>query len=253
MMARDVYSATFFGPKLMDVDSILKQFEGAKDVVSTWFSVITRGSRAFERIDLEKSSVLFYSLKFMLYVALVDLLFHLPFAVATGGTGKAVSIESLLLLETYLEFLILGFAIYGAMRLVGGKGSLQASIAAYCFLTAYLPIISFLMMPMRALIFPTMELHPDLPTAVQSVPQLSQLSAWKATGFWLSFVLTTLVFVILFVAIFRTFRTIHKLSNARALLGLLLGLVSAAAILALFVEPFLTSIFQSPATSSNPR
>src|SRR5215472_1090823 len=248
MMARDVYSATFFGSKPMDVDSILKQFEGAKDVVSTWFSVITRGSRAFEQIDLEKSSVLFYSLKFMLYAALVDLLFHLPFAVATGGTGKAVSIESLLLLETYLEFLILGFAIYGAMRLVGGKGSLQASIAAYCFLTAYLPIISFLMMPMRALIFPTMERHPDLPDVLQSVgPQLCQLSVWKATGFWLSFVLTTLVFVIFFVVIFRTLRTIHKLTNARALLGFLVGLISAAAILALFVEPFLTSIFQAPA------
>jgi len=253
MMARDVYSATFFGPKLMDVDSILKQFEGAKDVVSTWFSVITRGSRAFERIDLEKSSVLFYSLKFMLYVALVDLLFHLPFAVATGGTGKAVSIESLLLLETYLEFLILGFAIYGAMRLVGGKGSLQASIAAYCLLTAYLPIISVLMMPMRALIFPSMELHPDLPTVIkQAGPQLSHLSAWEATGFWLSFLLSTLVFVIFFVAIFRTFRLLHKLSNARALLGFLLGLISASAILALIVEPFLTSIFQSPAPSSNP-
>src|SRR5262249_45266520 len=67
----------------------------------------------------------------MLYVAFVDLLFHLPLAAAARGTGKAVSIQSLLLLETYLEFLILGFALYGAMRLVGGKGSVQASIAAY--------------------------------------------------------------------------------------------------------------------------
>lgn len=237
----------------MDFESILKQFEGAKDVVRTWFSVITRGSNAFQRIDLENSSVLFYALKFMLYMALVDLLFHLPLAATAGGTGKAVGIQSLLLLETYLEYLILGFAMYGAMRLVGGKGSLQASIAAYCFLTAYLPIISVLMMPMRALIFPSMAQHPNLPTVLQQAcPKLAHLSAWEATGFWLSFVLTTLVFVIFFVAIFRTFRMLHKLSSARALLGFLLGLISAAAILALFVEPFLTSIFQLPAASSNP-
>ena len=51
----------------MDVESILKQFEGAKDVVRTWFTVITSGSQAFQRIDL----------------------------------------------ETYLEYLILGFALYG--------------------------------------------------------------------------------------------------------------------------------------------
>jgi len=182
----------------------------------------------------------------MLYVALVDLLFHLPLAAATRGTGKAVIIEPLLLLETYLEYLVLGFALHGAMRLFGGKGSLQASTAAYCFLTAYLPIISVLMMPMRALIFPGMERHPNLPTLIQqSGPKLVHLSAWEATGFWLSFVLTTLVFVIFFVAIFRTFRTLHKLSNARAVVGFLLGLISAAAILALFVEPFLTSIYQN--------
>jgi hypothetical protein len=229
----------------MGVDSIFKWFDGAKDVVRTWFSVITRGSQAFQRIDLENSSVLFYSLKFMLYVAFVDLVLHLPLAAVTRGTGKAVSIESLLLLETYLEYLILGFALYGAMRVVGGKGSLQASIAAYCFLTAYLPIVSVLMMPTRALIFPRMEQHPDLPTVIeQSRPKLAQLSAWEATGFWLSFVLTTLVFVIFFVAIFQTFRMLHNLSNTRAIVGFLLGLISAAAVLALFVEPFLTSIFQ---------
>lgn len=166
----------------MRIDSIFKQFEGAKDVVITWFSVLTRGPNAFQQIDLENSSVLFYSLRFMLYMAVVDLLFHVPFVAATSGTGKAVSIESLLLFETYLEYLILGFVLYGAMRLLGGKGSLQASIAAYCFLTVYLPFISVMMMPMRALIFPSMEQHPDFPTAIRSVPKLSQLSAWEATA-----------------------------------------------------------------------
>lgn len=229
----------------MDVESVLKQFDRAKDVIITWFSVLTRGPDAFQRIDLENSSVLFYSLQFMLYMAVVDLLVHLPFAAATGGSKGAVRIESLLLLETYLEFLITGFVLYGAMKLLGGKGSLQASIAAYCFLTAYLPIISVLMMPMRALIFPSMQQHPDLPAAIRSVPRLSQLSAWQAIGFWLSFVLTTAVFVIFFMAVFRTFRTLHALSRARAVLAFLLGLITAAAILAFFIEPFLTSIFQS--------
>ena len=228
----------------MGIDSIFKQFEGAKDVVNTWFSVLTRGPSAFQRIDLENSSVLFFSLKFMLYMAIVDLLFHLPFAVATGGTAKAVSIESLLLLETYLEYLIVGFVLYGAMRLLRGKGSLQASIAAYCFLTAYLPFIAVLMMPARALIFPGIRQHPDLPTLIQSsLPKLFQLSVWQATGFWLSFVLTTVVFVIFFAAVFRTFRMLHQVSNARAVAAFLLGLISAVAILSFFVEPFLTSIF----------
>lgn len=226
----------------MGIDSIFKRFEGAKNVVITWFSILTRGPHAFQRIDLENSSVLFYSLQFMLYMAVVDLLLHLPFVAATGGTRKAVSSESLLLLETYLEYLIVGFVLYGAMRLLGGRGSLQASIAAYCFLTAYLPFIAVLMMPARALILPSMEQHPDLPTVIwSSLPKLSQLSMWEATGFWLSFVLTTVVFVIFFVAVFRTFRMLHQLSNARAVVAFLLGLISAAAILSLFVEPFLKS------------
>jgi hypothetical protein len=174
----------------------------------------------------------------------VDLLLQIPSAAAKGGIKNALIIEPLLLVETYLEYLATGFILYGSMKLLGGKGSLQACIAAYCFLTAYLPIVSVLMLPMKTFILPGIARGDQIPQIVRSTSaKLSQLSSWERSGFLLSFLLTTVVFVVFFAAVFRTFRMLHELSEARAAFAL--GLVCSAVILTFFLEPFLTTIFQA--------
>src|SRR6266567_9084130 len=90
----------------MDIAEILKNFLNAKQVIITWFSVLTRGADAFERIELETSSTLFYALTFMLYMAFVDVLLHIPLAAKSGTV--VLTVESVLLLETYIEYLATG-------------------------------------------------------------------------------------------------------------------------------------------------
>jgi hypothetical protein len=169
----------------------------------------------------------------MLYMAFVDVLLHIPLA-AKSGTKAVLTVESVLLLETYIEYLATGFILYGSMRLFGGKGDLQPCIAAYCLLTAYLPIVSVLMTPMRALIFPALTQGTDVQQISESV---RGLSASARFGFLLSFLLTTVVFVVFLTAVFRTFRKLHKLNGAQAGMALVAGLVCSAVVLVFIVKP----------------
>ena len=225
----------------MDISDTVKKFDQAKEVIITWFSVLTRGPNAFEQIDLEKSSTLFYALRFMLYMGFVDLLLHIP-TVAQFGV-KNVFIEPVWVLETYLEYLVTGFVLYGSMKLFGGKGTLQACTAAYGFLTAYFPIIGVLMLPAHKLIVPNLADDVQVPAVIQKVhDQLSRLSVWEIVGLCLSFLLSTVVFVMFFVSVFRVFRRLHKLNMAPALLAFVLGLVGSVVVLMFFLEPLLSAV-----------
>src|SRR5258708_16606145 len=101
----------------MDISDTVKKFDQAKEVIITWFSVLTRGPNAFEQIDLEKSSTLFYALRFMLYMGFVDLLLHIP-TVARFAV-KNVFIEPVCVLAPYLEHLVPAFALHRSMHLFG--------------------------------------------------------------------------------------------------------------------------------------
>ncbi len=106
----------------MDINAI---FETFKDIISTWFSVITRGRKAFEKLDLEKSSTLIYALKFMFLMAFVGLIIDLPLAAKIGSTLKVMAIPPLLVAEAYIEYLAIALILHGSMKLVGGKGVYQ--------------------------------------------------------------------------------------------------------------------------------
>jgi len=225
----------------MDISDTVKKFDQAKEVIITWFSVLTRGPNAFEQMDLEKSSTLFYALRFMLYMSFVDVLLHLPVIAQFGA--KNIFIEPVWILETYLEYFVTGFLLYGSMKLFGGKGTLQACTAAYCFLTAYLPIIGVLMLPTHRLIISNMA--DDVPAPVVSkkiYDQLSQLSVWEVVGVCLSFLLSTVVFALFFVSVFRAFRRLHRLNKFPALLAFVLGLFGSVVVLIFFLAPLLSAV-----------
>lgn len=239
----------------MDVNaSIDTIFEKFKDIILTWFSVLTRGRKAFEKLDLEKSSTLIYALKFMFLMVFVDLIVNLPLAARIGGsTLIVVAIPSFLVAEAYIEYLTIAFVLHGSMKLVGGKGRLQSCIAAYCFLTAYLPLIGVLMLPERMITVPAMLDSSNYIAAVyQSRDRWNQLSTWDRSGVALSFLLATAVFVMFFTAVFRIFRALHRLSWARAMLAFVGGLVASAVIMSMFLEPPLSTLFRALARPSAP-
>jgi len=226
----------------MDINAI---FETFKDIISTWFSVITRGRKAFEKLDLEKSSTLIYALKFMFLMAFVGLIIDLPLAAKIGSTLKVMAIPPLLVAEAYIEYLAIALILHGSMKLVGGKGGLQSCVAAYCFLTAYLPLIGFLMLPTRMITLPAMlESSNYIDAVYQTRDRWDKLSTWDHFSFALSFLLATVVFVLFFAAVFRQFRALHQLRKPRAVFAFIGGLVASAVILSMFLEPPLSVLLR---------
>src|SRR5262252_9600030 len=110
----------------MNASWVLKEVDQARGVVITWFSVLTRGPHAFEQIDLERPSTLFYALKFALCMTLANFLVSMP-ALPKLDLKNVALIEPFWMSETFVEYLAFGPIFYGCMKLFGGKGSLQAS------------------------------------------------------------------------------------------------------------------------------
>jgi len=236
----------------MDVNTFIGIFDKLKDIILTWFSVITRRRKAFENLDLEKDSTLIYALKFMFVMALVDIIINIPLAARIGdSTLKVMAIPPVLVAEAYIEYLTVGLILHGSMKLVGGKGLLQPAIAAYCFLTAYLPINGVLLLPTRMIIIPAMlETSNTIDAGRKAADHFRELSTFERVGFILSFLLVTIVFVLFFTAIFQVFRALHRLSRPRAVLAFVGGLVASAVIVSMFLEPPLSALFRALAHSS---
>jgi hypothetical protein len=239
----------------IDLNAIGKWIaQNSKDISATWFSVLTRGSQAFGSIDLEKNSTLLYALKFMLCMAFADLLLHIPLAAKIGINVASGFFVVLFVAEGYLEYLATALILHGSMKLLGGKGKLQACIAAYCFLTAYMPIIGVLMLPTQMLVVPAVARSSNYIEIVNQLSaQLNQFSPWERATFLLSFLLTTIVFVLFFTSVFRQFRALHKLGKARAVFAFIGGLVSSAVFMVAFLHPLLATIYEGFAQHATAR
>jgi hypothetical protein len=225
------------------IETIFLRF---KDIIVTWFSVLTRGRKAIEEFDLEKSSTLIYALKFMFLMAFVDLIVNFPLAAKIGGsTLTVVAIPPFIVAEYYIEYLTIAFVLHGSMKLVGGKGGLQSCIAAFCFLTAYLPLMGVLMLPERMITVPAILESPNYIAAVYKARhKWDQLSTWDRSSVALSFLLATAVLVLFFTAVFQQFRALHQLNKPRAVFAFIGGLVGSAVIMAMFLEPPLSALFR---------
>jgi hypothetical protein len=217
-----------------------------RNIALTWLSVLARERGAFENLESGGSSTLLYALKFMLYMAVADLLLHIPLAAKLGmNVGNGFFIVGSIA-ETYIEYLTFALILYGFMKLFGGKGKAQPCIAAYCFLTAYLPLVGVLMLPIQMLVVPARMQSSNYPQAVRQLSgQWYQLSTWDRSSLWLSLLLTTLVFVLFFADIFRHFRALHQLGRPRAIFAFLGALASYVVILAMFLDRLIGTIFQA--------
>jgi hypothetical protein len=221
-------------------------FEKAKEIIVTWFSVLTRGPNAFAKIDLEANSTLVYSLKFLFFMAFVDVAVDFPLSAKIGSSFlKELAIPPVLYVEAFVEYLMTGLILYGSMKLVGGKGRLQPCTVVYCFLTAYMPIVSVLWLPVRIIVTPAMVKSLSYPNTVDdTLGPVLQLSAWNLLGIVLSFSLSTVVYVLFFRAVFQNFRILHQLNKGRARLGFIGGLAGVVIFLTEFLKPSISMILR---------
>lgn len=125
------------------------------------------------------------------------------------------------------------------MKVWRGKGTVQASTAAYCFLTAYLPIIAVLMLPAQMFVVPAMS-NKDVISVLME--RLLRLSAWELSDLLLSWLLSTIVFILFFTAVLRALRMLHKLSWPRSAAAFVMGSLGSVIFLAAYMEKFESAI-----------
>ena len=224
----------------LDINRVGKAvFDELKDVIVTWFSVLSGGPKALESVDLGANSTLLFALRFLFYIGLVDLVVEIPFEAANGVRYTDELYVGLSVAGIYFTYLSLALILHGALRLFGGRGRLQESVAAFCLLTAYLPVAAALRMPTVPVLAGAVEAGTNFPDVMaRGTAALSHLSRWNLTVFLLSTFLSTGVTVVFLVAVFRCFRRLHALSRFRALAGYTTGLLLASAFWIVFLLPF---------------
>jgi hypothetical protein len=216
----------------------------------TWLSLITRRHLALDPLDLHKREVLWRALRFLLYMVVAGELLRLPAAAREGQQywqpGYLVTYAA----SNYVEWLAAAVLLHFAMRLAGGTAPVQASVAAACFLSAFLPVIGLSQIPVWGLNISVMQGTPDLTwTPAQAFAQLEAFTAglgiFGSVRVVVSFVAATVLWGLLLTAMAQALRTLHRLGWARALLAFAGGWLAYLAFLVFFYAPLIGMVFQA--------
>jgi hypothetical protein len=137
----------------LEIGTVTKTvFDETKDVIITWFGVLSQGEPAFASLDLATNSALLFALRFLFYISLADFAVSIPSSAANGVQNENRMFIGVSIASIYVEYLAFSLIIYGTMKLLGGKAPVQACIAGYCFLTADLPVAAVLRLPLVPII-----------------------------------------------------------------------------------------------------
>lgn len=231
----------------MEVTAIAKTiFQENKDVLTTWFSVLTRGPKSLQATHLDRNSTLLYGLRFMFYMAVVELVLTIPFAKGMESKTGNMFLVGAALAESLIEYLAAALILHGAMKAFGGKGRAQACIAGFCFFTAYMPVIAVLMLPWNRVYAPVMAKSADYPQIIgQLFGKLQQLATWDRSALVISFLASSAVWVLFLTGVFRCYRALHKLGRLRAAFAFTAGLLFTAGFELVFAVPMASAVFQA--------
>jgi hypothetical protein len=225
----------------------LERIGAGRNAVS-WFSLLARRHRALDPMDLERPEVLRRSLRFLLYMVLAGGIIRLPAAMGQGQqfwlAGYVLSYAA----SNWIEWVAAAVLLHLAMRLAGGTAAIQKSVAAVCFLSAYLPVIGLAQIPVWGLHISVVQEVADLRWAPdQALVQLQrfadQLGAFATVRVVAAFVAATALWGVLLGAVLAALRTLHRLSRPRALVAFAGGLLAYAAFLAFVYVPLIASVY----------
>jgi TIR domain len=227
----------------------LERLGAGRNAVS-WLSLITRRHLALDPLDLHTREVLGRALRFLLYMVVAGSLIRLPAAAREGQQfwqfGYVVSSTT----SHYVEWLAAAVLLHLAMRLVGGRATIQASVAATCFLSAFLPVIGLSQIPVWGLNISVMQATPDLSwTPARTLEQLETFTAGLGTfgtvRVVVSFVAATILWGVMPTAMVQALRTLHRLGWLRVLPAFAGGWLAYLAFVVFFYAPLIGMVYQA--------
>lgn len=219
------------------------------NTASLWFSIIVKRHRALDPLDLRKPEMFWRATRFLLLMLLIDALLRLPVTSVSGSVLTHAAYVLAYVAADCVEWLGAGLVFHVAMKAFGGRANLQTSIAAFCYLAAYLPLISIAQIPVWGLNITIIRDAADVawdPTQVLPKMRafLDTLGPFGIARIFIAFVAATYLWWRLFTSVFDAMRTLHSLNRRRAVAGFTVGLAALLLFVPFVITPYFGSVYE---------
>ena len=236
-----------------DADRLIAALEAllrGGGAANLWLALVTRRHRALDPLDLHRPEVVRQALRFAAYMTVAGAIIRLPALASAGERAWSLGFLATYLVANFVEWLAAGAALHLAMRALGGRGTLAKSVAAVCFLSAYLPLIGLAQMPVWGLHVSVLKDVADVAWSPAMAAGalgrfVESLGVFAAARVVLAFGVATALWIILAGAVLAALRSLHRLPWGRAALAFVLGVAGYAVFLTMFYGPLIGSVYRA--------
>ncbi len=186
-------------------------------VLVLWFAIITKGHRALTGLDFQNDTTLFFSLRFMIYMGLICFALQFPLLSVFGDKQDNIVFIMASLLFLYVTWFSYATIIHLSIKVFGGKGVFKATFAAFCFLSAFMPIGLFIFLVPEWYYLKTIDRVPFIIGPNDSV--FRYLAPNEKIPVLIFFFLGLTLLIYSFVHYYKSLRIIHKISNLKGFIS----------------------------------
>ncbi|HSB71248.1 MAG TPA: toll/interleukin-1 receptor domain-containing protein [Candidatus Methylomirabilis sp.] len=213
-----------------------------------WFSMIVNRHKALDPLELHKPEVVWRALRFMLCMVLVEAMMHLPAATGTGRSDSKVWYLLAYATADYIQYLGAAFILHFTLRAFGGKAQLQRSMAAFGFLTAYIPLIAISQVPVWGLDVSILQDVASIRWGLdEGLARLQEftggLGPFGILRILVALLAASVLWGLFLAAVFESFRTLHRLGRGIALVAFGVGLVATLMFVLFIVAPYFGAVY----------
>jgi len=187
----------------------------ASNPVALWLALLTRRHRALDPLDLSRPATLWRAFAFLGLMMLIGEALRLPVNARAGLPYWNVAYLAADVIANCVEWLIVGVALWIGMRVVGGRAPAPASLAVFCFMSAWMPVIALSQVPVwgvRVSIVKDMaDVGWDPAMGLEKMRDfVAALGAFGAVRLLVSFALATVLWFLLFASVFSALRSLNR-------------------------------------------
>lgn len=212
-------------------------------VTAAWLGVVSGGRRFILTLDTADVRTVVFSVRFLVYMQLVAAVIAVSLVNSAQARPAQYTLSYIVsgFVEAFGEIVI----FHGAFRLFGGAASLAASSTVCLLYSAFGPIATLCLSPVRSYLEPFFRLDMAKATPQQLAAALTaQMSAVGAALIVICAVACTVVIVLAVGGMFGSLRALHKLSAGRSALAMATSLVGYLMYVLVLGTPFERMMFQ---------
>jgi hypothetical protein len=212
-------------------------------VTAAWLGVISGGRRFILTLDTADLRTVVFSVRFLVYMQIVAAVIAVSLVNSAQRRPAQYTLSYIVsgFVEAFGEIVI----FHGAFRLLGGAGSLAASSTVCLLYSAFGPIATLCLSPVRSYLEPFFRMDPTKATPQQLAEALT--AQWTAVGAAVLVICALTCTVVIVAAVggmVRSLRALHKLSAGRSALAMLTALVGYLIYVLVLGTPFERMMFQ---------